>query len=356
MSITIQALQPGEWRAAHALLSRREVALGLGGTPADPPELWRKRLSEADPQRVFYLTARDPGAGLVGLLALEIFPAPRLRHAARLWMAVAPEQQGQGIGQKLLGAALSAADRWLNLLRIELEVHVNNERARRLYERNGFQQEGLRRHDMLQSGGKVDSLAMGRIRPGFTQPAEALRPPPAWPRQSRERRGEIQLRAVAAEDAPALTALFGEESVLWGTLQLPYLPERFWQERIAQHNDHLHRIVALHEGAVCGFLGLVGVANPRLRHMRQLFMAVGQAHQGLGVGARLLAEALELADSWLGLERVELGVYPDNTRAIALYERYGFVHEGRKRLQAFRDGAYVDSLMMARIRIPAGPG
>lgn len=47
---------------------------------------------------------------------------------------------------------------------------------------------------------------------------------------------------------------------------------------------------------------------------------------------------------------VELEVYPDNARAIALYRKYGFQEKGRKRKFAFRSGEYVDTLVMARVK------
>lgn len=61
------------------------------------------------------------------------------------------------------------------------------------------------------------------------------------------------------------------------------------------------------------------------------------------------AAAVELADRWLALHRLELEVYSDNDRGIGLYRRFGFVEEGRSRDDAWRDGAYVDALKMARI-------
>ena len=60
--------------------------------------------------------------------------------------------------------------------------------------------------------------------------------------------------------------------------------------------------------------------------------------------------ALDLADNWLNLTRVELSVYVDNAPAIALYEKFGFEVEGTHRRFAYRGGEYVDSYSMARVR------
>jgi L-phenylalanine/L-methionine N-acetyltransferase len=60
--------------------------------------------------------------------------------------------------------------------------------------------------------------------------------------------------------------------------------------------------------------------------------------------------ALDLADDWLNLTRIELSVYTGNAAAVALYEKFGFEIEGTHRRYAFRDGAYVDAYSMARVR------
>jgi hypothetical protein len=46
---------------------------------------------------------------------------------------------------------------------------------------------------------------------------------------------------------------------------------------------------------------------------------------------------------------LELGVYPDNEPAIALYKKFSFQVEGTEICSAFRNGQYVDTLMMARV-------
>jgi RimJ/RimL family protein N-acetyltransferase len=48
-----------------------------------------------------------------------------------------------------------------------------------------------------------------------------------------------------------------------------------------------------------------------------------------------------------GFTRIELEVFESNARAIALYERRGFVHEGRKRAARILDGRTEDVLCMA---------
>jgi putative acetyltransferase len=87
----------------------------------------------------------------------------------------------------------------------------------------------------------------------------------------------------------------------------------------------------------------------RRRHTAEIGMAVHDDYQGRGVGTALLSGLIELAERWLGLIRLELTVYTDNERAIALYKRLGFVVEGTLRKYGMRDGQYVDAYTMARV-------
>ena len=68
------------------------------------------------------------------------------------------------------------------------------------------------------------------------------------------------------------------------------------------------------------------------------------------IGTALMEAAVDLADNWLGLTRIELEVYTDNWAGIALYEKFGFEIEGTHRRFAFRDGEYVDAYSMARLK------
>ena len=77
-------------------------------------------------------------------------------------------------------------------------------------------------------------------------------------------------------------------------------------------------------------------------------MAVRDDRQGQGVGTALLRAAVDLADQWLNLQRLELEVYVDNEPAVRLYRKFGFEIEGTLLRYAYRAGQYVDVYAMVR--------
>jgi putative acetyltransferase len=76
---------------------------------------------------------------------------------------------------------------------------------------------------------------------------------------------------------------------------------------------------------------------------------VHDSWHGMGIGKALLASLLDIADNWLNLTRLQLGVVTDNAPAIALYTKAGFISEGIKRADVFRAGAFADTQLMARL-------
>lgn len=161
---------------------------------------------------------------------------------------------------------------------------------------------------------------------------------------------EIIVRHAEPSDYEAMHRIMSAPRVAAGTLQLPLQSSDSWRERLANPPDGLFLLVACVEGEVVGNLGLETSPNrPRIRHAGTIGMAVRDDWQGRGVGTELLRAALDLADNWLNLSRVELTVYTDNAAGIALYERFGFEREGTHRRYAFRDGEFVDAYSMARL-------
>jgi putative acetyltransferase len=161
---------------------------------------------------------------------------------------------------------------------------------------------------------------------------------------------DILIRAMEPADIPDLTEAWNQPRAYAGTLQLPYTSLEARQTRYAATPANLTRLVAVIEGKVIGAIGLDRFENRR-SHAAQFGIAVHDAYAGRGAGSALIAAVLDLADNWLQLKRIEISAYADNTRAIALYERFGFEREGRYRAYAWRNGAYVDSIAMARLRL-----
>jgi|SRR5690349_155251 putative acetyltransferase len=161
---------------------------------------------------------------------------------------------------------------------------------------------------------------------------------------------QILIRAREPADTAAITAIMNCPRVVAGTLRLPLRSVAQEEERLGQQRAEIYRLVAEIDGRVVGTLGLHVETTPRRRHCAGMGMAVHDEFQGRGVGTALLAAAIELADKWLGLRRLEIHVYADNEAGIRLYEKFGFVVEGTARDFAFRDGMFVDALAMARLR------
>lgn len=161
---------------------------------------------------------------------------------------------------------------------------------------------------------------------------------------------DILIRALEPGDLPDLTEAWNQPLAYAGTLQLPYTSLEARQKRHAANSAGLVRLVAVIDGKVIGSIGLSRFENRR-SHAGEFGMAVHDAYAGRGAGSALLGAIIDLADNWLQLKRVELSVYADNARAIALYERFGFEREGFHRAYSWRGGAFVDSISMARLRL-----
>ncbi len=168
----------------------------------------------------------------------------------------------------------------------------------------------------------------------------------------------ITIRRATAKDAAAFACIMGDPAVYPGLMQVPYTDEEIWRARLAENLAPGKTDLALAaelNGEVVGTAGLHPVGpHLRRRHVLLLGISVAPKAQRKGVGTALMAAMCDYADRWAGALRIELNVYTDNHGAIALYKKFGFEVEGTHRGFALRDGAYVDSLSMARLH-PSPP-
>jgi RimJ/RimL family protein N-acetyltransferase len=115
----------------------------------------------------------------------------------------------------------------------------------------------------------------------------------------------------------------------------------------------VHLVALDPDDTVVGWCDITRHEREGFRHTGRLGMGLLPSARGHGLGRRLASAAIEAART-TDFERIELDVFASNTRAIALYERLGFVHEGVRRCAWKLDGAYEDDLLMALFLPPHG--
>lgn len=165
----------------------------------------------------------------------------------------------------------------------------------------------------------------------------------------------VTLREFRREDVTPLRSWMADRAVtkqLGGAFLLPYT----WEQTEA----YLGRML----GGDAGGLNLVIADRDHLKYLGQvslmmvdqlarkaeLAIVLPQARWGQGLGGEALALVLDFAFDQMNLNRVFLKVHADNERAIRCYQKCGFSLEGRLRQEAFKDGAYVDVLVMGLLR------
>ena len=135
--ILLRRAGPQDAAAYAQIMGEEQVLANLMQLPYPSEESWRKRLAEpsSNPAELALVAERADDAGrlqVVGSAGLHpVGPSVRRRHAMVLGISVAIEAQGQGVGSALMQGLCDYADNWAQVLRIELTVFVDNQRADR---------------------------------------------------------------------------------------------------------------------------------------------------------------------------------------------------------------------------------
>ncbi len=161
---------------------------------------------------------------------------------------------------------------------------------------------------------------------------------------------DVIIRPSRLSDAGELHSYVIDPAVARGLYVLPSMEVGETEKWLENMGEDSHRLVAEVDGRAVGNAGIGRLDAGRRAHAGRLGISVAREHWGQGIGTALMAALMDLADNWLNLGRVELGVMADNARAIRLYERFGFEHEVTRRDAGYGDGRWADELTMARLR------
>ena len=162
----------------------------------------------------------------------------------------------------------------------------------------------------------------------------------------------LTVREAEANDAEKLLVfadqVAGESDNLTfgpGELGMTLDQERSFLQKCANSPTLIHLLAEIN-GEIIGGLDFHTNNRPRVRHSGEFGVTVRRDYWNLGIGGYLLTSLINWATNGGIIRKINLHVRVDNLPAIHLYEKYGFVHEGRITRELYIRGELVDTYLM----------
>jgi RimJ/RimL family protein N-acetyltransferase len=162
---------------------------------------------------------------------------------------------------------------------------------------------------------------------------------------------DVVLRALEPKDVNSLYSFRNDWQVakLLGGFSAGYSRanlEAWIRNHVNRSDEALWTIADKATDESIGHVGLYDV-DYRLRKA-EFAIVIGYSERwNTGIGTRVSEEILGWAFDQLNLHKVSLVVLASNARAIHVYERLGFKRDGLLRDEQFRDGRYIDIVLMS---------
>jgi len=162
--VKIRAFEMTDWEDVAELFLAPNCQWGTLQLPYQSRDRIKQKL-ENPPLSIHRLVAiieQNQKSKVVGLISLQPL-SDRRSHVGQLGMFVHDNYQNQGIGSQLMAAIIDLAENWLNLKRLELQVNTDNASAIHLYEKFGFEKEGILRKNAFRDGVYIDAYTMAKV-------------------------------------------------------------------------------------------------------------------------------------------------------------------------------------------------
>jgi RimJ/RimL family protein N-acetyltransferase len=122
------------------------------------------------------------------------------------------------------------------------------------------------------------------------------------------------------------------------------LEERIIEEH--QNTDNKIFLVVELDNEIIGCLNFAGGRRERLKHTGEFGVSVKKKYWNMGIATQLIKELINWANESNIISKINLKVREDNERALRLYEKLGFIREGRVTREFYVDGKYYDVIIM----------
>ncbi len=166
---------------------------------------------------------------------------------------------------------------------------------------------------------------------------------------------QVRLAALTREDLPTMVRWYHDPEFMRLYDADPAFPKTLeqlnqWLEEKRKSTNAFY--FAVHRQLDEQMIGLIEIDDILWTHRTGwLGIAIGdRSLWGKGLGTEAMQLAIDYAFNELNLYRVQLTVFEYNPRAIALYQKLGFQHEGTFRQFLLRDGRRYDMLLFGLLR------
>lgn len=178
----------------------------------------------------------------------------------------------------------------------------------------------------------------------------------------------LEINALAQSDCVRVAALAGDKRIYDMTLLIPHPYElHHAEEWIGTHRAQWERwrqdwtmnfaIRAKSGGASKGasageLMGVIGLVGRPVYKRAEMGYWLGIPFWGKGYMTEAARAVVEFAQSELGVNRIEAGVFDGNAASMSVLRKAGFTEEGLMRQRFWKSGKFVDERMFARIAPP----
>lgn len=290
--------------------AEKEIAEEPGFLCSLPSEISEQKIRETiETIEGMYLVAEKEGQ-IVGHGFLHLLHLQTIRHVAQLMIGIHKGHQEKGIGTKLLGSLIDWAKKSGTVEKIELNVRATNKRARALYKKLGFHEEGILKNRIKLENGYIDDILM------------------ALPIKSESTIHKLLVRPLQDGDIQTLGDLFFPWSTRDKTLEK-------WTRYLSEQEQGIRTAwVIEYQGEIAGYGSLI--RDSEYVPFKELGIPeindvwIYEQFRKRGFGAFLI-EYLEKFAKSQGHRRIGIGVglYRDYGQAQRLYFDLGYKPDGR---------------------------
>ena len=162
--VKVRAFEMADWEDVAEIFLAPSCQWGTLQLPYQSRDRIKQKLENPPPgiHRLVAVSEENQKSIVVGLISLQAL-SDRRSHVGQIGIFVHDDYQNQGIGSQLIAAIIDLAENWLSLKRLELQVNTDNPAAIHLYEKFGFEKEGILRKNAFRDGTYIDAYTMAKV-------------------------------------------------------------------------------------------------------------------------------------------------------------------------------------------------